>query len=49
MHEIWDQLEALVGDAVNVDVADEARQLRHVPPLDGVCWVFLARTPDDET
>jgi hypothetical protein len=49
MHEIWHQLETLVGDAVNVDLRHEVRQLRHVSPLDGVRWVFLARTPDDET
>jgi hypothetical protein len=55
---VWDELEAPVGDHVNIDLTHEVRQnvdlthavrqLRAISPFDGVRWIFVARTPDDE-
>ena len=45
--EISDQLEALVGDEVTVEVTHEVRAVRAVDPYDGIRWVYLARMPGD--
>jgi hypothetical protein len=47
MNEISDQLEALVGDEVAVEVTPEVRAVRAVDPYDGIRWVYLARMPGD--
>lgn len=47
MNEISDQLEALVGDEVTVEVTHEVRAVRAVDPDDGIRWVYLARMPGD--
>lgn len=44
MDDIKSELEALVGNAVEVDRMHEVRSQRVVDPADGVCWIFLARS-----
>jgi len=43
MSDIAGELEALVGNDVNVDYYCEVRDHRQITPTDGVCWIFLAR------
>lgn len=43
MSAIVSELEALVGDQVEIESAYEVRDERQISPTDGVSWVFLAR------
>ena len=43
MSDIVSELEALVGDDVEVESSYEVRDQREISPTDGVCWIFLAR------
>ena len=44
MDDVLSELEALLGDEVQVDQVREVRHQRDVSPSDGVRWIFLSRT-----
>jgi len=41
--DIVDDLDALLGDAVDIEAVHELRDRREISPNDGVRWIFLAR------
>jgi hypothetical protein len=43
MDDIIGELEALVGEEVQIEAVHEVRAEREISPSDGVRWIFLAR------
>lgn len=41
--DIVSELEALVGNGVEVEVSYDVLDHRQISPTDGICWIFLSR------